>query len=159
MKNKQFTERKRCRLKGFTLIEIIVAMGIFVFAITVILTMMSSSGSTVANDARRGKGSELLKTCFREVDFSKNPPSGPSPVLDLPPINWNATPTEIEVFFDVDGKKVAGAEAAFYRCKLSATRDPQSSLGHLQGLVTWPARRRSGAPDGQVELFTSLLLP
>lgn len=159
MKNKAYTKRKSSRFKGFTLIEIMVAMGIFAFAITVILTMLGASGSTIANDARRAKASELLGTCFRDVDFSKNSASGPSPVLNLTPIDWNATPVEVEVFFDAEGNKVASVEGAFYHCQLNARRDPTSPLGHLQGLVIWPAQRTTGVPDGQVELFTSLLLP
>jgi type II secretory pathway pseudopilin PulG len=146
-------------VNGFTLIEVLVSLGIFVFAIVVIVGSLASSGNFAANDARRTLTVELLHTCFRDLDLVKLPGSPPSPTLGLTPIVWDTKPAKVRVWFDVAGNRVSDEKQAFFKCDLTATRDTTGFLGHLHGRIVWPARRKQGAPDGDVELFTSLLLP
>jgi len=144
---------------GFTLIELLLSLGIFIFAIVVIVGSLAASGAYAANDARRTLTVELLHTCFRDLDLVKLPGSPPSPALGLAPIVWDDKPAKVQVWFDVAGNRVRDEKKAFFKCNLTATRDTTGLLGHLHGRIVWPAKRKTGAPDGDVELFTSLLLP
>ena len=145
--------------KGFTLIEVMVSLGVFTFAITVIVASMGTSGNYAANDARRTMAVDLLNNCFNDLEFVKTSDSKESPTLKIAPISWNASPPKIRLWFDMDGKRVDAVNKAFFRCDITPNKDAAGPLGHLQGRITWPAKREKGAPDGDVELFTSLLLP
>lgn len=145
--------------KGFTLVEVMVSLGVFAFAIVVIMGSLGTAGSSAANDARRTLAVEILHHCFRDLDLAKVPANGPSPTLGLTPIAWQAKPAKVRLWFDADGKRVTDEKQAFFRCDLTPRRDAVMLLGHLHGRIVWPAMRRQGPPDGDAELFTSLLLP
>ena len=144
---------------GFTLIEVMISLGVFAFAIVVIIASLGTSGNSAANDARRTLAVEILHHCFNDLGFPKTPHSDPSPTLALAPIPWDAKPAPVRLWFDASGQRVPDAKQAFFRCDLTATRDATLPLGHLHGRIVWPAKRLQGVPDGDAELFTSLLLP
>lgn len=145
--------------RGFTLIEVMVSLGVFTFAITVIVASMGTSGAYAANDAKRTLAVDLLHNCFLDLEFTKVGGSKPSPTQKIAPISWESSPPKIQLWFTADGKRVASLNEAFYRCDIVPTKDSAAPLGHLQGRIVWPAKREKGSPDGTVELFTSLLLP
>ena len=149
----------RISANGFTLIEVMVSLAVFAFAIVVIVGSMGVSGNQAGNDARRTIAVEILHTCFRDIDLTRNGGSENSPVLGIKPISWSGTPAKIRLLFDIDGKLVNSSNDAFFACDLTSSKDPATSLGHLHGRIFWPAKRQKGAPDGDVELFTTLLLP
>ena len=153
---------KTCRhspAQGFTLVEVIVSLGIFAFAIVVVISSLGTSGSYAANDARRTLAVEILHTCFRDLDQTKTPGTTTTPVLGLTPIKWADSPAKVKLWFDANGKRVTGDKDAFFTCDLTPALDPTGLLGHLHGRIVWPARRTTKVNDGDVELFTSLLLP
>jgi prepilin-type N-terminal cleavage/methylation domain-containing protein len=145
--------------RGFTLLEVLVSLGIFVFAITVILTSMGTSATAAANDARRSQAVEILNSCFEDISLSGTAADGKSAIYRLQPIAWSSVPAPIRLWFNAEGKQVTDAKTALFECKITATKDPAASLGNLDGRIVWPAKRKSGSPDGVAELFTSVLLP
>lgn len=151
--------RRHLPTQGFTLVEVLVSLGIFAFAMVVIVGSLGTSGAYSANDARRTRSADLLHTCFRDLSFARTEGSAPSPTLGLEPLVWGPTPAKVRLWFDGAGQRVDDEKRAFFKCDLTARRDPAGSLGHLHGRIVWPAQRQKGAPDGDVELFTSLLLP
>lgn len=153
--------KNRCQQTayGFTLIEVMLSMSVFTFAVLVIIATFGTSGNYAGNDAKRTIAVEILHTCFRDIDLSKNQVAEISPTLGIEPITWQGVPTKVNLWFDIDGNKVDSEKQAFFKCDVTPTRDPSSQLGHLHGRIVWPAKRQKGSPDGNVELFTSLLLP
>lgn len=146
------------RRRGFTLLEVIVSLGIFVFAITVILTSLGTSASSATNDARRTQAAEILNSCFQDIAVSGTAADSKSPMYQLAPISWD-NPAKFQYWFDQDGKKVTDENSALFKCEIVPTKDQSAPLGNLYGRIIWPAKRKNGAPDGQVDLFTSVLLP
>ena len=144
---------------GFTLIEVVLSVGLLAFSIMVIMTALGTAGSYAANDARRTLAVELLHRSFRDLELAQTPGSGRSPTLGLEPITWGPTAANIRLWFDADGTLVETQGKAFFRCELIANRDDKGTLGHLHGRVVWPVRKSGDRADGQVELFTSMLLP
>ena len=144
---------------GFTLVEVVVSLGVFAFAIAVIVGSLVTAGNSAGNDARRARAVELLHTCLRDLDFAKNQAGTRSPTLGLEPLAWGATPVKVRLWFDAEGIRVNAEKDAFFKCDLTATQDPAAALGHLHGRIVWPARQTSGRRAGEVELFTSLSLP
>lgn len=144
---------------GFTLIEVMLSVGLLGFAIMVILAGLETAGRYAANDARRTLAGELLHRSFRDLEMAATPGSGRSPTLGLAPLQWGSEPTTLQLWFDADGTPVESRSKAFFRCELLASRDGARNLGHLHGRIVWPARKPGERADGQVELFTSLLLP
>lgn len=145
--------------RGFTLVEVVVSLGIFAFAIVVIVGALVMAGSDAGNDARRARAVDLLHTCFRDLDLAKAPGGNRSPTLGLAPLAWASTPQQVRLWFDANGTLVDGEKAAFFRADLTATRDPAEALGHLHGRIVWPVRHGIGGTAGDAELFTSVLLP
>jgi type II secretory pathway pseudopilin PulG len=144
---------------GFTLIEVVVSIGLLAFAIMVIMAALGTAGRYAANDARRTLAVEVLHRSFHDLELASAPGARRSPLFGLTPIRWAPTQATIRLWFDADGNRVESQDQAFFRCELLATQDPQGALGHLHGRVVWPVRRSGDRPDGNVELFTSLLLP
>lgn len=152
-------DRRQESANGFTLIEVMVSLAVFTFAILVIMTSLGASGSYAGNDARRTVAVEILHTCFRDIELAKGPGSETSPILGIKATLWDGTSAKIRLWFDIDGRKVDSEKDAFFKCDLTPRRDPAAPLGHLHGRIVWPAKRQKGASDGDVELFTTLLLP
>ncbi len=145
--------------QGFTLLEVIMSLGIFAFAITVIIASIGSSAGSAASDARRTQAAEILDSCLQDLSLSPAAINSKTPMFQLEPIAWTAEPAKLELWFDTSGNQVAGTQDAFYKCEIISTKDSSAPLGNLNGRIAWPAKRGQGAPDGQVELFTSILLP
>lgn len=150
---------RRRLARGFTLVEVMVSLGVFAFAIVVIIGALVAGGRDAGNDARRALAVDLLHNCFRELDLVKVPGSAHSPMLGLAPLTWGGEPVHLRLWFDVSGALVDSEQRAYYKADLTATRDAGAALGHLHGRVIWPARHGSGGIAGDVELFTSLVLP
>lgn len=145
--------------EGFTLLEVLVSLGIFVFAITVILTSLGTSANSAANDARRSQAVEILNSCFEDLSLAGTATAAKSPIYKLQPIAWASDPAPVRLWFDAEGKQVADAKSALFECNIIATKDPAAPLGNIDGRIVWPAKRKNGSPDGAAELFTSVLLP
>lgn len=144
---------------GFTLIEVVVSIGLLAFAITVIMAALGTAGQYASNDARRSLAVELLHRSFRDLELANKPGTERSPTLGLTPIDWKNSPSNIRMWFDVDGAVVTTQDKAFFRCDLMATRDAAGAVGHLHGRISWPARQSKRGVAGTVELFTSMLVP
>lgn len=144
---------------GFTLIEVVLSIGLLAFAISVLLAVLDAAGRYAANDARRALAVELLHRSFRDLEMTDTPGSGRSPTLGLEPVDWTATPVKVRLWFDADGRLVDSQGEAFFGCELTANKDATAPLGHLHGRVEWPVRRPGARKQGNVELFTSMLLP
>lgn len=145
--------------KGFTLIEVVVSLGIFAVAIVALVSSLGISSGFSASEARRVRGAEILHGCFRDLSFVQGSATATSPALGIAPIVWGTKPVQVRLWFDHAGKRVTDEKQAYFKCDLTATRDPAGKLGHLHGRIVWPAARQKGPPDGEVELFTSLMLP
>lgn len=146
------------RRQGFTLIEVLVSLGVFLFVITVVIASIGTAGGSAANEARKTLAAGLLQDCLRDYGFVANTSATTTPALKLEPISWSGTPAGQTVWFDARGRRVKSADEAYFRCEIIPTRETAAPLGHLRGRMTWPAKRKEAAPDGEVELFTSLLL-
>jgi prepilin-type N-terminal cleavage/methylation domain-containing protein len=145
--------------KGFTLIEVVISLGIFALAIVALVSSLGISSEFSGSEARRVRGTEILHGCFRDLSFVQGSTTAPSPALAIAPIAWGTKPVQVRLWFDHAGKRVPAEAEAYFKCDLTATRDPTGKLGHLHGRVVWPAVQKKGRPDGEVELFTSLMLP
>ena len=155
-------DKQICRAplwRGFTLVEVVVSLGMFAFAIVVVVGALVTAGRATGNDARRALAVNILHTCFRELDWVKAPGSPPSPTLGLVPLAWASTPVRLRLWFDADGSLVDSEKNALFKADLTATRDSGAALGHLHGRIVWPVRHGMGGLAGDEELFTSLLLP
>ncbi|MCF7674438.1 MAG: type II secretion system GspH family protein [Akkermansiaceae bacterium] len=144
---------------GFTLIEVVLSIGLLVFAITVIMAGLDAAGRYAANNARRALAVDLLHRSFLELEMANRPGAGRSSTLGFKPVDWEAAPVKVEVWFDADGTLVESPSKAFFRCELLANKDATAALGHLHGRMVWPVRESGGRQEGNVELFTSMLLP
>ena len=144
---------------GFTLIEVVLSIGLLAFAIMVIMTALGTAASYAANDARRTLAVDLLHRGFLDLQMATTPGSGRSPTLGLSPIEWGSKPATFRLWFDANGTLVETPAKAFFRCELTANRDAAGGLGHLHGRMAWPVRKTGRRTDGNVELFTSVLLP
>ena len=144
---------------GFTLIEVVMSIGLLAFAIMVIMSALGTAAHYASNDARRTLAVDLLHRSFTDLGLVNKPGTQRSPTLGLGPLTWGSSPSKLQVWFDAGGNVVTTQSKAFYRCDLTATRDERGAVGHLHGRILWPVRQSGRGVDGTAELFTSMSLP
>lgn len=153
------TTRQHAPAAGFTLIEVVLSIGLLAVAISVIMAALDAAGRYAANDARRALAVDLLQRSFLDLEVANRPGGGTSSMHGLAPVDWTAAPVKIQLWFDAAGVLVESRSKAFFGCELLANKDAGAALGHLHGRMVWPARKAGGRVAGKVELFTSMLPP
>ncbi len=143
-------------MAGFTLMEVVVSIGILAVSLTTIAGTIGYSSRRAAESSRRIQAAWLLDGMIAETAAAVRGRQLESAIHRIePPAN---TPAEEELFFTSEGSRVEKPEDAFFRCRLEFRADATSAeLVHLQGRVTWPAVARDGREQGSVDLLTSIL--
>jgi prepilin-type N-terminal cleavage/methylation domain-containing protein len=144
--------------KGFTLMEVVVSIGILAVTLPTIAGTISYCNNRAAATGHDARATGLLDAMLSDLRFVMR---GGRPTTAIHGITVpKSVPATEEMFFDAEGVQVEGMDGAFYRCRLEFRPDESStSLIHLQARVTWPAAAPEGREKGSTELVTSILKP
>jgi prepilin-type N-terminal cleavage/methylation domain-containing protein len=146
------------RPRGFTLMEVVVSIGILAVALSAIAGTISYGSRRGAETSRKVQAGWLLDGMV--ADLRDAMPAGRTRTalheLDVPA----AAPAELEYFFDAEGIRTEGAEGSFFRCRFEFRPDDSgAALIHLNGRISWPALAKKGREQGSVELVSTIFRP
>jgi type II secretory pathway pseudopilin PulG len=141
---------------GFTLMEVVVSIGILAVALSSIAATIGYSSKRAAESSRKAQAVWLLDGMLSEVrDAIRSRQSFSALHRIETPASMPATE---ELWFNGEGLRVEKRDDAVFRCRLEFRADPSSAgLFHLHGRITWPAAVREGREKGSAELLTSIL--
>ena len=145
-------------LAGFTLMEVMISIGILAVALSTIAGTIGYSSARAAEMSRKTQATWLLEGMLGEVRGAIRDRQPQSPVhrIEIPA----GMPGTEEMWFDGGGLRVEKQGDAVFRCRLEFRADPTSAtLCHLHGRVSWPAAAPEGKEKGSAELLTSILQP
>jgi len=126
-------------LKGFSLIETVMALGIFAFCIVVIMGLMPVGLRAARSVAEEGNVVNIAESIFGgwQMQSAKSVPlTIPTMVSNLPPINSSVNGAQ-SFYFDVLGRQVAEPQQASLR--MDYINQVNSNVAWVTLDFFWPA--------------------
>jgi prepilin-type N-terminal cleavage/methylation domain-containing protein len=145
---------------GFTLVEVVIAIGVLAIALAVIVGSVAFSSGRGAENARKIQALTLAETAVTDLRGAlNNPTRAKSGLLAIDrPANPPVAATK-EIYFDAEGVKVDSKTGAFFAATLNYYPDAGvTSLVHVHTRLVWPAAAKVGSEQGSVELLNSFSL-
>lgn len=146
--------RKRTRGRGFTLMEVVVSIGVLAVALSVIVASIGFSSSRSAENTYKILALSLAETALTDVRGAIANGLDKSEILEVAmPVSESRS--EDILYFDVNGLPVEQGRG-FFSCVLTFFPDAEvSGLLHVHARVFWPTRAMIGREQGSVEILTS----
>lgn len=151
--------------RGFSLIEVVFALGIFSFALIAILGLFTTGLKTTKDSEgslRAANTASLLVARLKAIPTTTNA----TYLKDLPITSSDLTsaysPALVEKFIKLDGTETARAADADYKFyyKVGTTPATGSKVAQVYFMLVWPAESRAGNSNaGRYEILTHLALP
>jgi len=142
---------------GFSLIEVILALGVVSFAL-VVLVALSTSGLVL-----QGKTDHITRASETASSlFAVRRSSPAAPIADWPIKPLTEYPAALQTesgLIDATGRITTSADKAAFRYRLRASYDPDTRAGFLDFLLWWPARRQSPEGAEQLRMVTMIANP
>jgi uncharacterized protein (TIGR02598 family) len=141
---------------GFTLTEVIIALGLFVFAITALMGVIPYGMNQVQTASNESRALAVLEAVRDDIKLSLQTEMDESPTYKLP-IPTNSGDSDIDLKITESGEKVTGNQLALFRIE-GTLRSPQASTPDpifLNLRATWPPNARPGKETGSVELVAA----
>lgn len=147
------------RARGFTLVEVVISIGVLAIALSVIVGSIAYSSGRGAENSRRLQALSLAETAVTDLRSALNNSRTTTTMLALAtPANPPVAKTQV-VYFNAEGVKVDSATGAFFKCTVNYYPDAGvTSLAHVHLRVTWPALAKEGSEQGAAELLNSFAL-
>lgn len=153
---RQSTTFVRSHSPGFTLTEVVVALGLFVFAITALMGVIPAGMDQVQTASNESRAMAEMESIRDDVGLAIASKMAKSRRYELIPPTAGST-TAVDFKISEDGEKVTGNGAALYRIigtvRGPATNSPDPVYLHLR--ATWPAKAPAGKESGSVELISA----
>jgi len=150
--------RHHAPARGFTLVEVVISLAILTVAISTIFLTLSYASKSTTESAGKSQAIEILVQTFADINAANTNRFLESPQYSITTPDGDTS--DDLLWFDGEGRRVAGQQDAYFRCELTYHQDSRhTDLRHLHGRVAWPARAEEGREPYQTELLTSLLLP
>ena len=144
------------RMSGFTLVEVIAALGIFAFAITVLMGVIPVGMQQVQTTSNESLSMTVMEGIRDDLTLSLTANMPQSPRYGLTPPGGGAT-TPVDFRIKDNGELATTHEAAVcrvlgtLRCPSPATPGPLRL--HLR--APWPANAPAGRETGALELVAA----
>jgi uncharacterized protein (TIGR02598 family) len=141
--------------RGFSLVETVLALGIFAFCILTLLGLMISGMRSARSVGDETNAVSIANSVFGGWTMQKNK-SATLTIADmltnLPPVS--AVASDLEFFFDSAGRQVESANGASLKMFYSTTPDASGGSSLVELVFWWPplaptnaAQRRSFSKD------------
>lgn len=146
----------RPRASGFTLTEVIVALGLFVFAITGLMGVIPAGMTQVQTASNESRALAELESIRDDVRLAIGSRMKSSLRYQITPPAAAAT-LPVDYTISEDGEIVTGNGPALYRV-IGTIRAPAAGSAdpvYLHLRATWPAKAPAGKEAGSVELIAA----
>jgi hypothetical protein len=142
---------------AFSLIEVVMALGVVSFALVVLLALSSSGLVLQGKTDHITRASETASSLFAVRRFSPTAPIADWPIKPL--TDYSAALQTQSGFIDDTGRITSSAEKAAFRYRLRASYDADTRAGFFDLLLWWPARRQSPEGAEQLRMVTMIANP
>ncbi len=141
---------------GFTLTEVIVALGIFTFAITSLMGVIPFGMNQVQVASNEASALSNMEAIRDDVSLALSSGAEKSLRYEIAMPSAGAT-SPIELLITEDGEIQTGGGTAIFRIAGTLTRsaDTAGEPVHFHLRSTWPAQTPAGRETGSVELVTA----
>ena len=142
---------------AFSLIEVVIALGVVGFALTVLLGLSSAGLQTQGKTDHITRASETASSLF-----AVRRSSPVALIKDWPTKPLTDYPTSVQAesgFIDATGRVTTTADKAAFRYRLRGGYDPDTRVGIFDLLLWWPARRVSSEGADQIRMTTMIANP
>lgn len=142
---------------GFSLVEVVIALGILAFTITALLGMLVVGMNTDRETIEELEATHILQTIFNER--RANPKLDDDHLL-LPRLDQTATRNAANpLSVDEIGRPLPEVRAGKFGLVYRITPDPASNTSVLYCAIFWPGRATPENAQGRVEMATRIALP
>jgi len=147
------------RRRGFTLMEVVVSIGVLAVALSVIIASIGFSSSRGAENSFKAQAISLAETALADVGGALRNNQEVSEIYRITPPSESSEGREM-LYFDVDGMLATDRERGFFTCNLEFHPDAEvAGLMHVHARISWPTKAKPGREQGAVELLTSYSMP
>ena len=148
--------RRAAGQRAFSLIEVVIALGICVFALVPMMGLLSS-GLFVDRDSHQQMQAADLATLL--VTERREAPTNTLSGAILPSLNQAYPTSAVTAWVNFAGSSCPQSEAAFRLSYRVGTSSVESGLGQISLLFTWPPGADPDTAPGRYELTTQILMP
>jgi type II secretory pathway pseudopilin PulG len=144
------------RTLGFTLVEVVVALGIFVFAVTVLIGAIPMGMKQVQAASNESLSITSMESIRDDLALALASRMATSLRYGLtPPGTGETTPVDFKIM--ENGELAAANETGVFRVMGSVRRPPAATPGPVQLHLraTWPANAPAGRETGAIELVAA----
>ncbi len=142
----------RQRAAGFTLVEVLVALGIFVFAITAMMGVIPAGMKRMQAASNEGSAMTEMEAIRDDLALAAAANMAKSARFGVA-LPAEGAITKIDLQIGEDG--AIAAETGIYKIAGSAIH-PADGPVHLHLRATWPAKAPPGRETGSVELVAAI---
>jgi type II secretory pathway pseudopilin PulG len=149
---------QRMSASGFTLVEVVVALGLFVFAITVLMAVIPSGMQQVQTTSNESLAITTMEAIRDDIDLTLDSKTAKSLRYEItPPSVGNTAPMNLDFMIAENGEIASGSAVALLRIKGTLRRPATAADGpiHLHLRATWPAKAPVGRETGNIELVAA----
>lgn len=153
-----------CRKKqGFSLVEVVLALGLFTFALVAILGLLPAGLRSYQVSAQESRALALLEQIAEDIRLADA--SGISPLYNItvPLASATSSSSFHNLYFDSSWKKTTDAESAMYRVSFWFEPPAAQPGGDVYGAqrvtlrAAWPAASPAGKESGGMDLITAFV--
>lgn len=160
---------KAASIRGFSLVEVVIAIGVVAFALLAVLGLLPVALGTnrdATQETEAANIAALLESDVRSISRQFNPDGSRksstegSPIYGIRFDGRNAS--EVELFLDEGGSRHDSSGTAYtdqtgkYRITLRFGAASGRNATPLVFLITWPAQVNAADASGKFEMITSL---
>ncbi len=155
--------------RGFSLVEVVIAIGIVAFALLAVLGLLPVALGTnrdATQETEAANIAALLESDIRSTSRQFNPDGSSKSSTDGSPIYGiqfdGRNASQVELFLDVGGSRNDASGVAYtdqtgkYRITVRFSPASGRNAVPLVILVTWPAQMNAADASGRFEMLTSL---
>jgi uncharacterized protein (TIGR02598 family) len=147
----------RRRVTGFSLVEVVMALGILAFAITALLGAFAVGMNTDRESIEELEATHILQTIIAERRAN---PTLTNTNLLLPILNSNSVCTSSNALsLDEIGRLQPGTRTGKFGLLYNVTTAANTNSSSVYCAIYWPGRATPDNAQGRVEMTTRIALP
>jgi type II secretory pathway pseudopilin PulG len=146
------------RRSGFSLVEVVIALGITAFSLVAVFGLLPVALNTNRDSVQQTEAADLLSLLEADIRSAPRGPGAISPALGVR-IPDHPTPAAVTlgpIFMDEGGTAVSSAASAKFRVSLTFGPAHGRNATPVQILVTWPPEALSDLAIGRLSCISTI---
>lgn len=143
---------------GFTLLEVVIALGLFIFAITGLMGVIPYGMSQVQTASNESRGLTEMESIRDDVSLAMELKMAKSLRYGItPPAVGSTTPVAVDFLITENGEVATAGQNALFHILGTIRRSAANSSDpvYLNLRTTWPVKAPAGRETGSVDLVSA----